>query len=39
MASNLEGTAPAPGTEYQVSAGAEQAERVGDRYIDSSWAT
>ena len=39
MASNLEGTAPAPGPEYQVSAGAEQAGRVGDRYIDSGWAT
>jgi len=39
MASNLEGTAPAPGPEYQVSAGAEQARRVGDRYIENGWAT
>ena len=39
LASNLDGTAPAPGPEYQVSAGAEQAWRVGDRYIGSGWAT
>jgi hypothetical protein len=38
-ASSLEGTAPAPGAEYQVSARAEQAGRVGDRYIDSGWET
>jgi hypothetical protein len=38
-ASGLEGTAPAPGPEYQVSAGTEQAGRVGDRHADSCWET